>query len=188
MKWQLLLVFLFALLSGSVVASEIDEQNSFVINNSDFSDYETAIFEELEHDPDMIAIRGTIPIINNSEELEEWDAELRSHRENIGYLIEPYMISNGSLVVAFGYNSDGYIRVLINKDIKSEINNTTIDMLYQIIEKEYEQEGISNVPVVFMFRYKATETLEEERYLSGFSSLLSLFIIMYLVSLKKSNY
>ncbi|WP_143072278.1 hypothetical protein [Methanolobus profundi] len=170
-----------------MVASENNEENFSYINDSIFSDYGTVIFEDLENDPDMIAIRGTIPEIKNSEELKEWDAELRGHRENIGSLIEPYMTSNDGPVVALAYNSDGYMRVYLDKYLETEINDTTIDMLYQIIEEEYEQEGIDNVPVAFIFRYRAIETIEKETYLSGFSSLLCLLVIMCLIALKKYN-
>ncbi|SFM32744.1 hypothetical protein SAMN04488696_0983 [Methanolobus profundi] len=187
LKWQILLILLFVLLSSLVVASENNEENFSYINDSIFSDYGTVIFEDLENDPDMIAIRGTIPEIKNSEELKEWDAELRGHRENIGSLIEPYMTSNDGPVVALAYNSDGYMRVYLDKYLETEINDTTIDMLYQIIEEEYEQEGIDNVPVAFIFRYRAIETIEKETYLSGFSSLLCLLVIMCLIALKKYN-
>lgn len=186
-KWLMLLVCIFVFLSDPAIAIESNEQNTSFTNNSNFSDYRTIIIEELEDDPDLIAIRGTIPEIKNSEGLKEWYEDIHSHKEKIGSLIEPYMASNGGPVVALAYNSDGYMLVYLDKYLETEVNDTTIDMIYQTIEEGYKQEGTDNIPVVFMFRYRAIETLEDETYLSGFSSILCILAIMCLIALKKYN-
>ena len=53
------------------------------------------------------------------------------------------------LLTGYGYNYRGYIFVAFDPNTLENVNDSIIDEIYLIIEDHCEQEGVSEVPVVF---------------------------------------
>ncbi|HIH74393.1 MAG TPA: hypothetical protein HA306_03850 [Methanosarcina sp.] len=143
-KWLVLMIFVLVLSSGS--ASADDKQ---------LPDYGPELFEEIKKNPQFIAARGTMPEIGEGEEEKrEWINSLTccSSFSDLPSKMDPYMQANGGPVVGYGPSGmGGYLYVEFDKNTPEKINVSLIDEIYQVIDEHCEQEGISDVPVVFMW-------------------------------------
>ena len=52
---------------------------------------------------------------------------------------------------SFGVDINGYLIVGFESSTPEKVNESVIDKIYQVIDEHFEQEGISDVPVVFAF-------------------------------------
>jgi len=111
-------------------------------------EHDPEAFENAKYDPYFIASRGSVPAFANEDEWTEWSIIVFEAR-NIDELND--YLSNSSLE-SYVFNSYAcYIQVDVNRTTSEKINDPLIDEVYQIIADHYEKEGISDVPVVFMW-------------------------------------
>ncbi len=151
-KWLLLMIFVLILSSGS--ASADDKQ---------LPNYGPELFEEIKKDPKFIAARGTMPEIGEGEEEKrEWINSLTycSSFSDLPSKMDPYMRANGGPVLGYGPSGrGGYLYVEFDRNTQENVNES-FDEIYQIIEDNCEQEGISEVPVAFMWGEEVIEDIE----------------------------
>lgn len=146
------MIFISILLSGSTNADDEKLNDSEHDENLPLPDYGPELFEEIKQNPKFIAARGTMPEIGDGEEEKrEWLNLLTYCSSFSNFSIDPYMKGNGGSVVAFGSGIGGYLYVEFDKNTPESVNEPLIDEIYQRIKDHCEQEGISEVPVVFMW-------------------------------------
>jgi hypothetical protein len=120
-------------------------------------DYGPQIFEEAKKNPLFVAARGTMPVITDASEKVEWtDLLVRCSRSlgnpyNTDKGIMPYFVEFGGPVNSFGTDINGYLAVGFEGYSSEKVNESLIDEIYKVIDEQCEQEGISDVPVVFEF-------------------------------------
>lgn len=56
-------------------------------------------------------------------------------------------------MIGFSYAGAGYVIVELESDSSEKVNETTVDEIYKIIDEYCEPEGISEIPVVFMWSH-----------------------------------
>jgi hypothetical protein len=111
-------------------------------------EHDPEAFENAKCDPYFIASRGSVPVFANEGEWTEWSIIVFEAR-NIDRLND--YLSNSSLE-SYGFNSYAcYIQVDVNRTTSEKVNDSFINEIYQIIAEHYEKQGISDVPVVFMW-------------------------------------
>lgn len=124
-------------------------------------DYGPEAFEEAKKlFPGFITARGTMPEINREEEKSEWiDLLIKySRSSSCPTGITPYLTAFGGPVNSFGADIHGYLIVGFEESTPEKVNESVIDEIYQVIDEHFEQKGISDVPVVFIF-IRITEDL-----------------------------
>ena len=120
-------------------------------------DYGPQIFEEIKNESGFIATRGVMPVITDASEKVEWtDSLVQCSRSlanpyNTDTGIMPYFVEFGGPVNSFGTNINGYLLVGFQGYSSEKVNESLIDEIYQVIDVRCEQEGVSDVPVVFEF-------------------------------------
>ncbi|HIH95262.1 TPA: hypothetical protein HA338_14970 [Methanosarcina acetivorans] len=120
-------------------------------------DYGPQVFEEARKDPLFVAARGTMPVITDASKKVEWTDSLVQCSQSLGNPhstdtgILPYFVEFGGPVNSFGTNINGYLKVGFQGYSSEKVNESLIDEIYQVIDEQCEQEGISDVPVVFEF-------------------------------------
>jgi hypothetical protein len=99
--------------------------------------------------PGVFEVRGKVPVTNSDLEREALSERYQQILENTKEeIINKYLSPNGP-VIAWGLSVDNYLIVSILAG--SEIDNETLDSLYQILEEEAIKVGIENVPVAFEY-------------------------------------
>ncbi|HEY3360617.1 MAG TPA: hypothetical protein VGK06_01995 [Methanosarcina sp.] len=124
--------------------------------NLPLPDYGPQIFEEVKKESGFIATRGKMPVITDANEKVEWTDLLVKYsqplsRPNSAVGIYPYFVKFGGPVNSFGADIHGYLIVSFEPSAPEKVNESIIDKIYQVIDDHFEQEGISDVPVVFAF-------------------------------------
>lgn len=121
--------------------------------NLPLPDYGPQIFEEVKNESGFIATRGTMPEIHQEEEKREWIDLLTnySRSRSLPAGINPYLTVFGGPVNSFGADIHGYLIVGFEASTPEKVNESVIDEIYQVIDEHFEQKGINNVPVVFIF-------------------------------------
>lgn len=119
-------------------------------------DYGPQVFEEAKKLPGFITTRGSMPEIHQEEEKRKWSDLLingsRSlSRTNSTTGMKPYFAESGGPIISFGTDINGYLEVGFEKYTPEKVNESVINEIYQVIDEHFEQEGISKVPVVFVF-------------------------------------
>jgi hypothetical protein len=122
-------------------------------------DYGSQIFEEVKNEPGFISTRGTMPVITDASEKVEWEETAGDCIHSFRSDLRPYMKSSGGPLTGYGYNYRGYIFVGFDPKSIESMNESLIDEIYLIIEDNSEEEGVSEVPVVFEW---IEEPIEEE--------------------------
>ncbi|WP_319506142.1 hypothetical protein [uncultured Methanolobus sp.] len=118
----------------------IDVENLTVVKNS----------------PYVIEARGNVPIANTEIPItytelirrEQDDRFYLINQNSQAEIIERYAHPNGP-VIAQGYSHGSYVSISILTG--SDVDEETLDSIYNIIEQEANEVGIENVPVVFMY-------------------------------------
>jgi streptogrisin B len=106
------------------------------------------IHEKLEKNSKVIKVNGTIPEIKDEKEKRKWLDKLDKNGKKVNKEMLQYMQPNGPLV-SCGYNYQGYLVVDILEG--SEIDESMIDDIYEIYNKQAKKDGIKEVPVVFQY-------------------------------------
>ncbi|MDY0387313.1 MAG: hypothetical protein RBT65_09345 [Methanolobus sp.] len=116
-------------------------------------DYGPAIFEEAKSNPSVIAVYGTMPVIEQESEKREW-TDLLGHSK--GKELDPFFAEFGGPVLGYGVSINGYLSVGMDLENPEKVNESVIDEIYQTISRHFEQEaGINEVPVVFVWEPRA---------------------------------
>jgi hypothetical protein len=159
-------------------------------------DYGPEILENAKSDPSVIAVYGTMPVIVEEEEKREWLDTIQECISSSGSELHPYMKEFGGPLVGFGTNYRGYLSVEFNEDLKNEINDSTIDEIYTIINTHAKEAGISDIPVVFRlggtvvediatYEPPATEGNNSTRSTPGFTSIMLLLCLLLLMKMQR---
>jgi hypothetical protein len=119
-------------------------------------DYGPESFEKAKNETGFITTRGTMPIITDADKKMEWtdllvECSRSLSRPNSTTGINPYFAEFGGPVNGFGADINGYLIVGFEASPPEKVNESVIDEIYQIIDEHFEQKGINNVPVVFIF-------------------------------------
>ncbi|RZN42793.1 MAG: hypothetical protein EF813_01140 [Methanosarcinales archaeon] len=96
--------------------------------------------------PPVITTYGKIPEFENEEQIRDWLNNLDEIRKGVRSEMRPYFYPEG-IVVGCGYHYDGYMSISFEKDIVVE--KPLMDEIYGIIDKQANEMGIQDVPVVF---------------------------------------
>jgi len=137
-KWLMLIISVSILLcvSASADNSELNVSESDKISDS---------IKEFENDPLFIAFRGTVPETVD----QEWKNSITDCWLNLNKIGPSYSEFDSSISgVAVGH----VIIIELGSAYNGEVDNSRIDEMYRKI-KVYceEQEGISDIPVIFMW-------------------------------------
>lgn len=97
-------------------------------------------------EPPVIATYGKVPEFENEEQRRDWLNNLDEIGKGVRSEMRPYFYSEG-IVVGCGYHYDGYMRISFEKDIVVE--EPLMDEIYGIIDKQANEIGIQDIPVVF---------------------------------------
>jgi hypothetical protein len=149
-------------------------------NKVNLTETDFIAIESIKSRPDFIAIRGMRPEISDTNEKGEWSDSIYQARHTSE--LEEYFVSNGGVIVSYGYVDEGYIEVELDKEVSEKISNSTIDELYQIIDEHHKQEGVDDVLVVFVWGEVPIEDEGEENdsKAPGFSSISFLVVLFSL--------
>lgn len=128
-------------LSGSAAPNDDNEEKKL-------PDYGLNIHEKLEKDDKVLKTKGKIPEIKEEKEKREWLDKLDSSGRKVNEEMLQYMQPEGPLV-SCGYNYQGYLVVDILEG--SEIDESTMNEIYEIYNKQAKKDGIEEVPVVFQY-------------------------------------
>lgn len=119
-------------------------------------DYGPESFDKAKNETGFITTRGTMPEIYQEEEKRKWLDLLINYSRSLSLPnsttgINPYFAEFGGPVISFGTNINGYLIVGFEAYTPEKVNESVINEVYQVIDEDFEQEGISDVPVVFVF-------------------------------------
>ncbi|MDK2831056.1 MAG: hypothetical protein PWQ51_610 [Methanolobus sp.] len=196
---EILTVYLGSAYEGQINDSRIDEIyskiGSYCEENSGISDvpvvflwdedeedltyeYDPDAFENIKNDPDFVAARGIVPIFEDENEWSNWSDSVFEARQ-IDEL-DQYYTHNGGPILSYGFNRySGYIRIGVDKTSPEKVTDSSINEIYQIVKDHFEEEGVSDIPVVFMWFEPPTEDS------SGFSSIMLVMCILILTRFRK---
>lgn len=172
-KWLILILFVFITLMGSTSANE-----------TKLPEYSPEAFERIKNNPEVIDIRGNMPNIEQEEEKRKWMNSLCECGYNLVTEIEPYMLSNSGPVVGYSCDIKGCLMVVLDKNLKNDVDKSLIDEIYHTINTKCEGNGISAVPVVFMWGETPTEDSVQPTNLPGFTLATLLIALLALVKIK----
>jgi hypothetical protein len=141
-------------------------------------EYDQDAFENVKKDPGFMAAFGTVPIFENESEWANWSNEVFEAR-HIDKL-DDYYVSLGGPLVSYGFKRySGYIEVGVNKNTPEIVNDSSINEIYHIIAEHYEKEGISDIPVVFIWHRPPTKDTP------GFTSIILILCMIMLIMIRK---
>ena len=128
--------------------SSKDLQNEPQLQDGKLPDFGSEVFDAMIKSSKVMQTRGNIPKIELENEKREWLHKLDQNGKSIRNQMLPYMQPEGVLV-SYGYNYQGYATVDILEG--SEVDETLMDEIYEIFDKQGKKMGIQEVPVVFQF-------------------------------------
>ncbi|SFM78419.1 hypothetical protein [Methanolobus profundi] len=113
--------------------------------------YDSDAFENAKNSSSFVASRGNVPTFSDENERLQWTDdvfEAGSIKE-----LSPYFTSQkGPLLISYSFQRyGGYVKVGVNKDTPERVNDSSINEIYQIVYNHYEEVGITDIPVVFVW-------------------------------------
>lgn len=165
----LLLFFIFGLFFYFLSPSSANGDNK-QLNDSEYKEISDPSVKELTNDFLFIAYRGTLPETID----QKWENSIVNCWLNLSKMRSSYSEFDSSIKSVASNNK--VIIIDLDSAYKEEINDSRIDKIYQKI-KDYceQQEGISEVPVVFMWAQESStlsdygpQVFEEAKKLPGF--------------------
>ncbi len=138
--------------------SEVPVVFMWAPESSTLPDYGPQVFEEAKKLPGFITTRGRMPEIHQEEEKKKWlelliNGSRSLSRPNSATGIKPYSAEVGGPIISFGTNINGYLLVGFEEYTPEKANESVIDEIYQVTDKHFKQEGISEMPAVFVFEH-----------------------------------
>lgn len=117
-------------------------------------DENDSVFKEQKDSPDFITTRGIFPEAPHNSEPGDYSSnplyKCWSNMTETGQLFGEFE----NYVIGLPYSCSGFIIVELESDKREIITETTLDDIYQILDDYCENEGISDVPVVFMWSHR----------------------------------
>lgn len=111
-------------------------------------------FEELKDEPNFIASRGTVPEVID----QEWENSVNKCWLNI--TTKSYRSDIHASML--GISCAGHFLIVeLDPAYEDRINESAIDEIYQKIDRLCEQEGVGEMPIVFMRPYDAPSPLPD---------------------------
>nr|WP_321497306.1 hypothetical protein [uncultured Methanolobus sp.] len=111
-------------------------------------EYDPDAFENAKNSSGFVAAMGYVPVFANEAEWLEWSEKVHEAR----HIKELEQYFSSGPVISYGFKKySGYIEVGVNIDSPEQVNDSILSEIYQIIEGHFEEEGISNIPVVFVW-------------------------------------
>ena len=144
----LVAMLLMSMAFAEAADSSKDLQNESQLQDRKLPDFGPEVFDEMIKNSKVIQTRGNIPKIELENEKREWLHKLDQNGKSIRNQMLPYMQPEG-ILVSYGYNYQGYATVDILEG--SEVDETLMDEIYEIFDRQAMQMGIDDVPVVFQF-------------------------------------
>jgi hypothetical protein len=128
-----------------------EEQIKEIIKNS--KPINSDILNELENEKDVLAIYGKIPEIKEEVEYYNWWISISNISDSIlnDGAMKNHLYANGSCVIGYGPQSDGYILISIYDGYENKLESKDIEEIAFIFEKYAKEENISDVPLVFRY-------------------------------------
>ncbi|MBP1909739.1 hypothetical protein [Methanolobus bombayensis] len=129
-------------------------------------EYDPDSFENAKTSSGFVATMGSVPVFANEAEWLEWSEKVHEAR----HIKELEQYFSSGPVISCGFKKySGYIEVGVNIDSPEQVNDSILSEIYQIIEDHFEEEGISNIPVVFVWTEmphtdEAIDTEEPDAY------------------------
>ncbi|SFM78438.1 hypothetical protein [Methanolobus profundi] len=124
-------------------------------------DYGYEMFEKAANSSEFVAARGTMPIITDATEKRDW-TDLLVHCSRANDKIDNYFVSSGGPVSSFGTYIDGYLKVGLDSATPERVNDSVIDEIYKTIDEAAQEEGVNDVPAVFMWEHEEEIDLETD--------------------------
>lgn len=118
-----------------------------VIGSGKLPDFGPEVFEEMKNDPSVIATRGTVPKIEIEEEQHDWTKKLDEITYGVRDNMPLYFHPEGP-IMSCSCTGQGYIDVFLEG---SDINESLIDDIYEIFDRQSSQMGVHDVPLVFRY-------------------------------------
>ena len=113
--------------------------------------YDPDAFENAKNSSSFVASRGNVSTFSDENERLQWTDDVFE----AGPIKElsPYITSQkGPLLISYSFQRyGGYVKVGVNKDTPERVNDSSINEIYQIFFDHYEEVGITNIPVVFVW-------------------------------------
>ncbi|WP_406655992.1 hypothetical protein V7O62_09135 [Methanolobus sp. ZRKC2] len=126
-------------------------------------EYDPDAFQKAKNSSRYVAARGIVPLFTDEDEWLEWSEKV--HEARYIFDLEPYFLSQGGPLLSYGFKKySGYVEVGVNKETPNIVNDSSLSEVYQIIDEHFEDAGISNIPVVFVWDMpvQLDEALAEE--------------------------
>jgi hypothetical protein len=138
-KWLMLIISVSLLLCGSASAENSE------LNNSQFNEISEPSIKGFANDPSFIAYRGILPETID----QEWENSIGNCWLNLTRMGPSYSEFDSSIKSVASNNE--MLIIELSSAHKEKVDDSKIDEIYQKIEDYCEQqEGISEIPVVFM--------------------------------------
>ena len=139
------------MLIGTVGAESTDSTQDELLEDEYYlPTYGANTFATLNEESDTISTFGSVPDINDDKEKIEWISTLRVSGNNSMDKIEPYFESSGGALLGYGVDYGGYMFIEYDNELADDIDDSMINELYDIINEDAKEMGISNVPVAFI--------------------------------------
>lgn len=118
-----------------------------VIGSGKLPDFGPEVFEEIKDDLNVIATRGTVPKIEIEEEQHDWTKKLDEITHGVRDNMPLYFHPEGP-IMSFSCTGQGYIDVFLEG---SDINESLMDDIYEVFDRQGSQMGVHDVPLVFRY-------------------------------------
>nr|WP_321496346.1 hypothetical protein [uncultured Methanolobus sp.] len=111
-------------------------------------EYDPNAFENAKTSSGFVAAMGSVPLFANEAEWLEWSEKVHEAR----HIKELEQYFSSGPVISYGFKKySGYIEVGVNIDSPEQVNDSILSEIYHIIENHYEEEGITDIPVMFVW-------------------------------------
>ncbi|ABE52712.1 S1 family peptidase [Methanococcoides burtonii] len=149
LKISLSIMIISIMITGFAWAGSSDSsQNESFEEEYYFPEYGSVTFDSLKEDSNVIESRGTVPEITEDKAKVEWLDTIKESINDSENELHPYMKEHGGPLTGFGVNYGGYLFVEFDEEVK-DIDKSTIDKFYNIIDANAKKAELSDVPVVF---------------------------------------
>jgi len=140
-------MLLLSMAFAGAADSSKDLQNDPQLQDGKLPDFGPEVFEEMKNDPSVIAIRGTVPKIEIEEEQHDWTKKLDEITHGVSDNVPLYFHPEGP-IMGCSCTGRGYMDVILEG---SDINESLIDDIYGIFDRQSSQMGVHDVPLVFRY-------------------------------------
>ncbi|WP_407282109.1 hypothetical protein V7O61_08755 [Methanolobus sp. WCC1] len=144
-----MVLFLLVQLSGFSSGYTMNSTSDNPPEQLQIPDYGQYILHDLENDSSVIAVMGEIPEIKQDEKKEEWLQQLDRCIDHSSNELHLQMRENGGILLGYGYHIYGYIVIDIDSDQKERVDDDVINDLYMMVNTNWINQSVSNVPIVF---------------------------------------